>query len=230
MTGWLATPVALPVVLALVLGLVWGLATPAILRELSEPPDAPEDIDVKVPYASLATWRFAVTVATLTALAVVIPTVSLSSPILLPPWLVLATLGVLLAAIDARTTWLPLSLTRAAWIAMAVALGLCGLLGGWSVALRGVVGFCVAGAIFGAIWLVTRGGFGFGDVRYAPLVGAATATVSWTLLAWALVLGSLVGAVLGLVRLARRRRGAFAYAPAILAGGYLAVALARLTT
>lgn len=77
---------------------------------------------------------------------------------------------------------------------------------------------------------MTRGGFGFGDVRYAPLVGAATATVSWTLLAWALVLGSLVGAVLGLVRLARRRRGAFAYAPAILAGSYLAVALAWLTT
>jgi leader peptidase (prepilin peptidase)/N-methyltransferase len=49
------------------------------------------------------------------------------------------------------------------------------------------------------------------------------------MLAWALVLGSLVGAVVGLMRLGLGRRGAFAYAPSILAGGYLAVVLSRLT-
>ena len=78
--------------------------------------------------------------------------------------------------------------------------------------------------------LVTRGGIGFGDVRFAPLVGAATAATSWTLLAWALVLGSLTGALVGLVRLALRRRGSFAYAPSILAGAYLAATVAWLTT
>ena len=88
----------------------------------------------------------------------------------------------------------------------------------------------MAGAVFGAIWLVTRGGIGFGDVRFAPLVGAATAAASWTLLAWALVLGSLTGALVGLVRLAVGRRGSFAYAPSILAGAYLAAAVAWLTT
>ena len=38
-----------------------------------------------------------------------------------PLWWVLATFGVVLAAVDARTTWLPLRLTRLAWAAMAAA-------------------------------------------------------------------------------------------------------------
>ena len=50
------------------------------------------------------------------------------------------------------------------------------------------------------------------------------------MLAWALVLGSLVGALVGVVRLAVGRRGAFAYAPSILAGGYLAMLVAWVTT
>ena len=141
----------------------------------------------------------------------------------------LLSLGLLLSAIDARTTWLPLPLTRLAWLAMAAAIVLGALLGGWLQALRGIAGFVLAGALFGVAWLLTRGGFGFGDVRYAPLVGAATATASWTVLGWGLGLGSLVGAVVGLVRLGSGRRGAFAYAPSILAGGYLAAVLSWLT-
>jgi leader peptidase (prepilin peptidase)/N-methyltransferase len=126
---------------------------------------------------------------------------------------------------------LPLPLTRLAWAATALALGVGVLLGGGvGLLLRGVGGFLLAGAVFSAVWLVSRGGFGFGDVRYAPLVGAATAALDWTVLAWALVLGSLVGALVGLVRLAVGRRGAFAYAPSILAGGYLAMLVAWVTT
>ncbi len=165
----------------------------------------------------------------LSAVAVAIPALALPRPVL-PGWLVLATLGLLLAAIDARTTWLPLPLTRVAWVAMAAATGVGAVLGGWAQLVRGLGGFLVAGAVFGAIWLITRGGIGFGDVRFAPLVGAATAAASWTLLAWALVLGSLAGALVGLIRLAVGRRGAFAYAPSILAGAYLAAAATWLTT
>ena len=75
-----------------------------------------------------------------------------SRPVL-PGWLVLATLGLLLAAIDARTTWLPLPLTRVAWVAMAAATGVGALLGGWAQLVRGLGGFLVAGAVFGLIWL-----------------------------------------------------------------------------
>ncbi|GAA3709332.1 hypothetical protein GCM10022204_29480 [Microlunatus aurantiacus] len=244
----MTVPVALG--LALVTGLVLFAATPAVLRRLPEPtdpaaPSAPSapgvspppaaasaagtDPDRKVPYAALATRAFAAVVAALgavTALAAAL----LAPPATLPGWLVLATFGVLLAAVDARTTWLPLPLTRPAWAATAIALALGAVLGGADLLLRGLAGFVLAGAVFGAVWWFSRGGFGFGDVRYAPLVGAATASVDWSVLAWALVLGSLVGALVGVGRLALGRRGAFAYAPAILAGAYLAMLVAWLTT
>ena len=223
----------------LILSAMTGLAvfatTPAVLRRLPEPRpdpgagDAGDPDDPKISYATLATRRFAAIVGALSAAAVAVPALALPRAVL-PGWLVLATLGLLLAAIDARTTWLPLPLTRVAWAAMAAATTVGAALGGWGQLVRGLGGFLIAGTVFGAIWLVTRGGIGFGDVRFAPLVGAATAATSWTLLAWALVLGSLTGALVGLVRLALRRRGSFAYAPSILAGAYLAAAVAWLTT
>jgi leader peptidase (prepilin peptidase)/N-methyltransferase len=228
-------------VLSAVTGLALFLATPAVLRRLPEPSpvrgageaedahEADQAEDAKIPYAALATRRFAAIVGVLSAVAVATPALVLPRTVL-PGWLVLATLGVLLAAIDARTTWLPLPLTRVAWGAMAVATVAGAILGGWAQLVRGLGGFLLAGLVFGAVWLITRGGIGFGDVRFAPLVGAATAAVSWSLLAWALVLGSLAGALVGLLRLAGGRRGSFAYAPSILAGAYLATAVAWLTT
>lgn len=213
--------VTLVVGVAAAIGLVTGLATPAVLRRLPEPLTT-ADAEAKIPYATLATPSFDVAVGALAALGVLLPGLLLPAGLAVG-WVVLATLGVLLAAIDARTTWLPLPLTRVAWLATGAALLAVGVGAGWSAALRGLGGFLLAGGVFGAIWLISRGGFGFGDVRYAPLVGAATASASWTLLAWALVLGSLVGAAVGLVRLSHGRRGAFAYAPAILTGAYLSV-------
>lgn len=232
----MTTPVALG--LALLTGLVLFTATPAVLRRLPEPsgpsgsaprPPEPGAIDAKIPYAALATVRFRAVVAALGGWFAGTAAV-LAPPATLPSWLVLATVGLLLAAIDARTTWLPLPLTRLAWLAMAAALAVGALLGGTGVPLRGLGGFALAGAVFGAVWLISRGGFGFGDVRYAPLVGAAAASVGWSVLAWALVLGSLVGALVGIMRLLTGRHGPFAYAPAILGGGYLAMAVAWLAT
>ena len=221
-------------VLSAATALALFLATPAVLRRLPEPTGdtgaaTVDGAAVKVPYAALATRRFAAIVGVLAAVAVATAALT-QPPTVLPGWLVLATLGLLLAAIDARTTWLPLRLTRVAWVAMGVATGAGAILGGWAQLVRGLGGFLVAGAVFGLIWLVTRGGIGFGDVRFAPLVGAATAAGSWSLLASALVLGSLAGALFGLVRLAAGRRGAFAYAPSILAGAYLAAVVTWLTT
>ena len=68
--------------------------------------------------------------------------------------------------------------------------------------LGAALGAAVAGGLYLVVWLVTRGGFGFGDVRFAPLVGAATAVPTFTMLLWALFLGSLVGGVVGIIRLA----------------------------
>lgn len=223
---------ALALVVSAVVGVVVAAATPPILRRLPEPqPDSGESVDTepKIAYATLATTRFAVSAGTVSAAATTLALIVLPG-VVWPLWLVLGTLGVLLAAIDAATTWLPLRLVRAAWAGTAGALVVVGVLAGLASALRGAAGFALAGAVFWVVWRITRGGFGFGDVQYAPLVGAATASVSWSMLAWALVLGSLVGAAVGAVRLLRRRGGPFAYGPSILSGAYLATGAVWLTT
>ena len=97
---------------------------------------------------------------------------------------------------------------------------------GWPSLLRAAAGAALALLLYGVVWLASRGGFGFGDVRFAPLVGAPAAAHSWSLLLWALLLGSVAGAAWGVLRMLRGRRGPYPYAPWLLAGGYLACATA----
>jgi leader peptidase (prepilin peptidase)/N-methyltransferase len=113
---------------------------------------------------------------------------------------------------------------------MAAAAVAAALLGGdlW-VAVRAVAGATIAGAVYLLAWLISRGGFGFGDVRFAPLLGAAAAADSWTLLCLTLLLGTVIGGLVGLVRLAQRRREAFPYAPEMLIGAYAACIVTMIT-
>lgn len=204
------------------------VAVRSLLTRLPEPIDAPPD---KLPYAALGGWSTAIVCAALSVVAVALSWLAVPAPAR-PAWIVLGTAGLLLAAVDARTTWLPLRLTHAAWVLMGVAILLGGALAGFdggapaamAFLLRAGSGVVVGGALYLLIWLITRGGFGFGDVRFAPLVGAAAAAQSLSLLFWALMLGSLIGGLYGVVRLARRRPGHFPYSPAMLGGAYLAVA------
>ena len=198
-------------------GLLTAAITRPLLRRLPEPQveDAPG-------YASLPTTRFVLGCGLCSAVAATVAWTTLPAA-LQPLWSVLAVGGVLLAAVDLATTWLPLRLVRASWLAMAAAaLSGAALAGSWPMLLRSAVGATVAGALYLTVWLVTRGGFGFGDVRFAPLLGAAAAAGSWRLLVTTLVAGTLVGGVVGLTRLARRRDGPFPYAPSMLVGAYLA--------
>ncbi len=206
-------------------GLAAGGATAALCRGLLPRLSEPADGDGKVAYRNLPTRRFVLT--TSVAAAVTAALVPLGQPVPVRPlWWVLTTLGVLLAAVDAVTTWLPLSLTRVAWSAMVLAALLVLPLGGGSAVLfRVAVGAATAFALYYLVRLVSRGGFGFGDVRFAPLLGAAAAATAYGLLLWALTLGAVVGAVHGIVRLVGRRPGPFPYAPAMLAGTFLAAGL-----
>jgi leader peptidase (prepilin peptidase)/N-methyltransferase len=192
--------------------------TRPVLARLAEPLDGGD----KTAYRDLGTPTFVVVCALLAALAQVVAQVSLPGPVL-PLWTVLATVGVLLVGIDARTTWLPLPLIRAGWGLMALACVAYGALGGRAVDLgRTLLGAAIAGLLYVGFYLVLRKGIAFGDARFAPLLGAATASQSWGLLYWGLTLGTVVGAGHGIVRIARRRSGGFAYAPSMLAGCYLA--------
>ena len=52
------------------------------------------------------------------------------------------------------------------------------------VVVRAAAGAAIGGGLYLLVWLLSRGGFGFGDVRFAPLLGAAAAAEPWTLLWW----------------------------------------------
>jgi len=210
------------IAVVLLTGLCTAVGVGPILRRLPEPVDADH---TKTDYRDLASTQFSLACAALSMLGAVIMVVNLPESSW-PAWTVLNTCGVLLVAIDARTTWLPLRLTQAAWCLAVVAAAIGATMTADPASLlRTVTGAASAGGLYFLGWLITRGGFGFGDVRFAPLLGAAAAGPSWTLLLWTLVLGTLVGGVHGLARLVRRRSGGFAYAPSMLAGAYVAAAL-----
>lgn len=204
-------------VAVLVTALVTGLLVRPLLRWLP-PPDQPD----QPVYRELATGHLVLACVVCSAVAAALSWAAL--PLALQPlWTVLSVGGVVLAVVDAVTTWLPLPLVQLTWAAMAVAVLVgASLGGGWALLLRAAGGAAVAGGLYFVVWLVSRGGFGFGDVRFAPLLGAAAAASGWGLLVSTLLAGTLLGGLHGLLRLVRRQSGGFPYAPAMLAGGYLA--------
>ena len=107
--------------------LLTAVLAPLVLTRLPEPADG----EGKPRYRDLATVPFVGGCAVLSGLAAAIAWL-IGPPTIQPFWAVLSVLGVLLAAVDARTTWLPLPLTRAAWLAMIVAAAVVLALGGGS--------------------------------------------------------------------------------------------------
>ncbi|MBK8447599.1 MAG: hypothetical protein IPL41_13225 [Micropruina sp.] len=191
--------------------------SPRMLRALPPPSDEP----LSRPYDALATPGFALVSFVLIAVA---GTVVLAlAPAYTWAWLGLGTVGVLAALVDARTGYLPAVLMRIGWLLTAAGLVTTAAISGdWQVLIRGAGGALAAGALF---WVFHRfgGGFGFGDVRLAPIIAAPAAAQSWTMLAGALLLGGLLGVAWGLVWQALGRGRSFPYGPALVAGPYLAL-------
>lgn len=208
---------AVAIVAALSVGL--GQATPPILRRLPEPGDAVP----KLPYAALATRGFAagVTVASLAAGLLV---VLLAPPAQWLAWTALSHVGVLSAAIDLRTTYLPRVLSQVSWglAAAGAAVAAVAAGDGW-VAGRAALGSLALGGFFLLAWRLTRGGIGFGDVRLMLAVGAVTGLAGWWLVLAAALAGTVIGAVWGVVQQAFTREREFPYGPALLAGPFAAL-------
>lgn len=146
-----------------------------------------------------------------------------------PLWFVYTGAVGTLVGIDALTTYLPKRLHYLCLAELTLATIGVGLLAGWHVAGRTICGGLVAGALFYIVWRFSSG-FGFGDVRLAMLVGGVAAASGWGMLAQALVLGTIFGALWGIITalLTRRRgepSGPFPYGPALWLGPFAAVAL-----
>lgn len=221
-------------ILVVAAGLLVGLGGSALLRRLPEPVP-PTDADeesraeylAKISYRSLATRRFGVVTGVLAAVAMALA-VATQPVAYWAVWLGFGTVAVLLAAIDARTTWLPGPVMRLGWIVTAAAVAGCLAADPNRLPMAFTIGsgVLIAGGGYLLIWLISRGrSFAFGDVRLMPLVGAVAGTMGWSGLYWSLLLGSIVGAIVGIVRLAGRRPGPFPYGPALICGPYAAAFL-----
>lgn len=211
-------PVPMLILLPLACALAMGLVTRPVLRGLPRAADAPD-------YAVLATPGFAIGVGALTFVAAALAC-WLASPAALVAWLGLATLGTLSVAIDARTTWLPLQLSRWGWVLAAAGVAVAAIVGqDAGLLVAGAVGAAAVGGLFHLLWAWSRG-LGYGDVRLMATVGAVTALESPMFAAWSVFAGTTLGAIWGLVHTAIGGRGVpFPYGPALLAGPFAMLAL-----
>lgn len=207
--------------LAAVLALAMTAFTATILRRLPPPKGEPG----ARPYSELISRRLLLTVLAgcLAALGLAFQLAPVPT---WPVWGALGTLGVLLAVVDSHTGFLPLRLTWA--LAVLVALG-AAVTAWWAsdAVVVMVAALCALGAwmLFLLFWRI-GGGIGFGDVRLAPIIAGAAGTVSLDLATWSLLLGGVVGVIWGLVlRIRRGEDGPFPYGPSLLAGPFAALVL-----
>jgi hypothetical protein len=76
----------------------------------------------------------------------------------------------------------------------------------------------LAAGFYALLWLITRAGFGFGDVRYVPIVAAPTAALGWATLVSALVVGSVLALAHGTWLRVRGHAGLQPWAPSLVGG------------
>lgn len=140
--------------------------------------------------------------------------------------IVLCPLAAAAAIIDFRTHRIP---TWHAVVSGLVALSACIVLAvvgrSWTPLIAGLAAGAVVGIFFLALWRFT--GLGLGDVRLATALAPITGMLGWQTVVAFVVLTHLLAVPFALWALARRRRDV-PFAPAIVGGLYLAVALAAL--
>ncbi|MEV6840030.1 A24 family peptidase [Streptomyces sp. NPDC051133] len=144
-------------------------------------------------------------------------------------WLLLAPIAALLATVDFAVHRLPdvvtLPLAASALIGLGGAELLPGAGGSWRTALLGSL---TLGACYFVLFLINPRGFGFGDVKLAPALGAVLGWYGWGILLIGTFAGYLLGALYGVgLILARRagRKSAIPFGPFLLAGAFAGILL-----
>ena len=100
--------------------------------------------------------------------------------------------------------------------------------GAWADLWRALGGGAAYFAFLLLVALAARGGFGFGDVKLALLLGEFTAFRGWDVLAAGVFLAFIMGGTLSLALLLSRRAGRkdmIPFGPAMVLGAFLAVAI-----
>lgn len=144
---------------------------------------------------------------------------------LLPLMLALTSAGLALFVIDMKVHRLPNAIVLALYPITVIGLAIAGLASGdWPI-IRTLLGAVVWLAVFGLVWLISRGrGMGFGDVKLAPVLGAVLAWVGWGPALVGLFATWVIGGIVALVLLVsgRARRGThLAFGPYMLVGAVI---------
>jgi leader peptidase (prepilin peptidase)/N-methyltransferase len=138
--------------------------------------------------------------------------------------------AVVLAGVDLASHRLPDRVTYPAAVACAALLLLdAAVTGSGPALLRAAVAAVVALVVAAAARLVSPAGFGLGDVKLLGLLGLVLGWAGWGVLMAAVFVGFLAGALGSLVLMAVGRAGwrtAVPFGPPLLAGAYVALALA----
>lgn len=124
----------------------------------------------------------------------------------LPAFLYFAAVGLALALIDAQTHRLPDRLVLPSYPVLAVLVAAAaGLRADWWSFARALIGGAVLFALFFLVALAYPAGLGFGDVKFAGLVGGVLAYLSWSALIAGVIAGFLLAAIVGVVLLVAGR-------------------------
>ncbi len=143
--------------------------------------------------------------------------------LILTLWLPLSAAFAWLSAIDADVSRLPdrILLPTAVWTILCIAMAM--WITGPSVGGDAALAALLCAGAFGVTHVVGRGELGVGDVKLAGVIGAATVTVSWTAVFYALVAAGL----LAIAWATARRVSRLAFGPWLSLGAVMSVALVR---
>ena len=145
----------------------------------------------------------------------------------LPALLYFAAIGIALALIDLDCRRLPNAIVLPSYPVLAALLAWSAWWQhDWTVLLRAGIGGLLLFGFYLLLAVLYPAGMGFGDVKLAGLLGALLGSLSWAALLVGAFAGFLLGAVVGVAVLARRRgdrRTALPFGPFMVAGALLAV-------
>lgn len=206
-----------------------GLSAAGSAPDDTDPVDVPGGAEAVRPAARYAPGVLAPVV---TALACAVLAAAVGPRPELAVWLLLAPVGVLLAAIDRRVHRLPDRLTLPAAAAVTALLGIAASLpahaGSW---VSGLLGGAALGGFYFLLFLINPNGMGFGDVKLALSLGVALGWYGWTVLFAGGFAGFLLGAVYGFGLMVLKRAGrktGIPFGPFMITGALIGILLGGL--
>ena len=149
------------------------------------------------------------------------------STLLMVAFLYLAAVGIVLAFIDLDTHTLPNRILIPSYFIGAILLGGAGLItGNYGAIFRSLVGMSALGIFYFGLALISPGGMGMGDVKFAGVLGLFLGYLGWDVLLVgalsAFLLGGLFALALILIRKVNRGSG-IPFGPWMLTGAWVGI-------